>query len=182
MIVRVARHKKNYTVLANATLRDEQLSYRACGLLAYLLSLPDGTDVSGHRLHRARREGRDAVYSAMRELEAAGYIQRTREQFGRGRLRTVVTVSERPVDNASPCPENPYSVGPAETVKALVAPNTGPPCPDNPDSKTLSTDDQPLGDFVQAELTTTPPLPRDELRSRVRALRQQQKPTEEATA
>lgn len=177
MIVRVQRHKKNYTVLANTTLRDEQLSYRAVGLLAYLLSLPDGTDVSGHRLHCARREGRDAVYAALKELEGFGYIQRTKERFGRGRLRTVVVVSERPVDNTAPCPENPYSVGPAETVKVQVGPNPGPPDPDNPDSKTLSTEIQkPLGDFVQEELTTTPPLPRDELRSRVRALRQQQKP------
>lgn len=177
MIVRVQRHKKNYTVLANTTLRDEQLSYRAVGLLAFLLSLPDGTDVSGHRLHRARREGRDAVYSAMTELATAGYLQRTKERFGQGRLRTVVIVSERPVDKASPCPENPDPVRPAETVKALVAPDPGSPCPGKPDSKTLSTEIQkPLGDFVQEELTTTPPLPRDELRSRVRALRQQQKP------
>ena len=41
MIIRVIRHEQNFTVIDNACQRDLTLSFKATGLLAYLLSMPD---------------------------------------------------------------------------------------------------------------------------------------------
>lgn len=37
---------KNYTVMSNYHLRDKNLSYKAKGLLSFMLSLPDDCDYS----------------------------------------------------------------------------------------------------------------------------------------
>ena len=37
---------KNYTVMSNYHLRDKNLSYKAKGLLSFMLSLPDDWDYS----------------------------------------------------------------------------------------------------------------------------------------
>lgn len=96
----VLRHRvtSEYLVMSNATARDERLSYRARGLLLDMVSRPRNWRFSSERLAAASpREGRDAVRTALRELEAAGYLSRTRERLPSGQVRTVVTVSDRPV-------------------------------------------------------------------------------------
>jgi len=101
VIIRVA-HKKGYTVISDAALRDKELSFRATGVLAYLLSLPDGTEISGVRLVDAKQEGRDAVYTAMKELETAGYVTRQKRQDSTGHWFTTCTVSELPPEKQPP--------------------------------------------------------------------------------
>lgn len=107
MIIRV-EHKARYTVIADASLKDERLSFRATGVLAYLLSLPDGADISGRRLCLAKKEGRDAVMSALKELEEAGYLRRDRTQEADGTWSTLCTLVESPSpENPDPVTENP---------------------------------------------------------------------------
>jgi hypothetical protein len=104
MIIRV-EHKQRFTVIADGALRDKRLSFRATGVLAYLLSLPDGTDVSGRRLCQAKKEGRDATLVALKELEEAGYLTRQRYQNpADGRWTTLCIVEELPSENPTPSP------------------------------------------------------------------------------
>lgn len=99
MIVRAPRPADHFTVLHNATLRDTRLTWKARGLLAYLLSLPDNWRVSSEHLRRVGPDGRDAVRTALTELEACGYLTRTRRQDTRtGRWTTVTTVYDRPCE------------------------------------------------------------------------------------
>lgn len=65
-------------------LQDEQISYRALGVLANLLSLPDNWRTNATQLSRHRKEGRDAVETALTELDAAGYLIRRRLQYKSG--------------------------------------------------------------------------------------------------
>lgn len=95
MIIRVP-HRRQFTIIADSALRDGRISFRATGVLAYLLSLPDGTEISGDRLTNAKAEGRDAILKAMGELDAAGYLKRQRSQRPDGTWTTEVILAEAP--------------------------------------------------------------------------------------
>lgn len=128
-IVRSPRPDSGYLQLSNDVARDSRLSYRARGVLVALLSRPDNWKTTATHLCAETPEGRDAVRSALAELEAVGYLVRERVQDAAGKWSTVTTVFDmppvdNPVDEDSPKPENPSSVRLGETVSPLVAPKT----------------------------------------------------------
>ena len=97
---------KGYTVMSNHHLRNHTLSLKAKGLLSQMLSLPDDWDYTLQGLAQINKESMDAIREAVRELERAGYIKRSRERDERGCLRgTVYTIYEQP--HAEPTPEEP---------------------------------------------------------------------------
>lgn len=55
-------------------LGDRDLSWRAKGLLWYLLSRSDGWKGTRSELVDASREGRDATLAALSELKSSGYV------------------------------------------------------------------------------------------------------------
>lgn len=71
-VFRVEKNK-GYTVMSNHHLRDRDLSLKAKGLLSQMLSLPEDWDFTLAGLSRINRESIDAIRSAIRELEEAGY-------------------------------------------------------------------------------------------------------------
>ncbi|MFH8474828.1 hypothetical protein [Streptomyces sp. NPDC018000] len=75
MQIHRSRHTRGFTVLPNALLQDRRLSYTARGLLADLLSRPDGWSEDGRRMADASPQGRLAVAKALRELTAFGYYR-----------------------------------------------------------------------------------------------------------
>ena len=88
---------KGYTVMSNHHLRNHTLSLKAKGLLSQMLSLPDDWDYTLQGLAQINKESIDAIREAVRELERAGYIERSRERDERGCLRgTVYTIYEQP--------------------------------------------------------------------------------------
>lgn len=99
----VLRHKLSragYVKLANKVARDTRLSYRARGVLIDMISRPPDWKFSAERIARnSPKEGRDAIQTAMRELEAVGYLLRYRERLPNGRFQTVVMVSDLPLDD-----------------------------------------------------------------------------------
>ena len=97
---------KGYTVMSNHHLRNHALSLKAKGLLSQMLSLPDDWDYTLQGLAQINKESIDAIREAVRELERAGYIKRSRERDERGCLRgTVYTIYEQP--HAEPTLEKP---------------------------------------------------------------------------
>lgn len=66
----------NYTVMSNYHLDDKRLSLKARGLLSTILRLPEDWDYTVGGLAALCRDGKDAIRSALEELEAAGYITR----------------------------------------------------------------------------------------------------------
>ena len=85
-IFRVER-TKNFTVMSNHHLRDKTISLKAKGLLSQILSLPDDWDYTLRGLATINKESIDAVRTAIHELEAAGYVIRSRVRDERGQLR-----------------------------------------------------------------------------------------------
>ena len=124
------RHPNRFTVLPNDAIRNPALSFRAVGVLAHLLSLPDGAKVDSATLAGAHKEGRDAVRAAYKELEAHGYYRKDLIRLRDGTLRTEVVVSSTPMNGedagrtedgfsgAGPGPDRPAPVQPAPVDQA----------------------------------------------------------------
>ena len=85
-VFRVER-KSGYTVMSNHHLRNKELTLKAKGLLSQMLSLPENWDYTLAGLSHINREKLDAIREAVKELEKAGYIVRSRARDGKGRLR-----------------------------------------------------------------------------------------------
>lgn len=84
-----------YTVMPNAWARDSRLSYKAIGLLVHLLSHREGWSVTSESLATGKT-GRDAVRSALQELEECGYLRRERERDEQGRLGDAIYILQAP--------------------------------------------------------------------------------------
>ena len=67
---------RDYTVMSNHHLRNANLSLKAKGLLSMILSLPEEWNYTTRGLASICKEGVDAIGSALKELETAGYIVR----------------------------------------------------------------------------------------------------------
>ena len=129
-VFRVEKNK-GYTVMSNHHLRNHTLSLKAKGLLSQMLSLPDDWDYTLQGLAQINKESIDAIREAVRELERAGYIKRSRERDERGCLRgTVYTIYEQP--HAEPTPEEPAQEKPALDNPTLEKPMLDFPTLENP--------------------------------------------------
>ena len=84
-VFRVERNK-GYTVMSNHHLRNKELTLKAKGLLSQMLSLPEDWDYTLVGLSQINQEKIDAIRKAIKELERAGYIVRSRERDEKGRL------------------------------------------------------------------------------------------------
>ena len=88
---------KDYTVMSNHHLRNHELSLKAKGLLSMMLSLPDDWNYTTRGLAKICKEGVDAIGSALRELETAGYIVRHQLRDRQGRISdTEYVIYEQP--------------------------------------------------------------------------------------
>lgn len=76
-----------------------QMSFTALGLHTYLMSLPDGWDVSCERIAKERVEGRDTVRSALRELTKFGLAKTIKARAKDGTVRTRTEIHALPTQN-----------------------------------------------------------------------------------
>ena len=98
-----SKREVNFTVIDNCVFERNKLSFAAMGMLGYLLSKPDNWSVSATELAKvtagtAKKSGRDAVYSLLDELIAAGFVIRSKKSNG----KMEYTVFDKPVT------DNPY--------------------------------------------------------------------------
>jgi hypothetical protein len=95
-------HQRFFTTLGNDVLRDSRLSFCARGILAYLLSLPDGQPGDIRTLAGRTPEGRERIASGLRELERVGYLRRSCRHTEAGRIYMHVEVFDRLGDASAP--------------------------------------------------------------------------------
>lgn len=113
-VFRVER-TKDYTVMSNYHLKDKRLSLKAKGLLSQILSLPEDWDYTLSGLASINLESKDAIRSAVQELENAGYIRRRQTVDERGKFSSneyiIYEQPQPPLDN--PLSENPTTENPS---------------------------------------------------------------------
>lgn len=75
---------KGYTIMSNYHLKDRSLTYKAKGLLSFMLSLPSDWDYSLKGLCAISKESRDGIRSILKELQEHHYleIEKTRGDKG----------------------------------------------------------------------------------------------------
>ncbi|MEU2827128.1 helix-turn-helix domain-containing protein [Streptomyces lavendulae] len=109
------RHTTRYTVVGNHLIQNPKISLTARGLGAYIQSLPPGTPIGIKELARRVPEGEIRIASALRELEAHGYLKRVREQLPDGRFVTrTISYNHPKASLTAPPPPSPPPPPPPE--------------------------------------------------------------------
>ena len=86
-MIRVMKKENPYVMIDKTCLKDERLSWKAKGLLCYLLSLPDDWEIYVSELQSHASDGRDSTAAGLRELIKFGYAKRYRNRDEKGKLR-----------------------------------------------------------------------------------------------
>lgn len=157
-VFRVERNK-GYTVMSNHHLRNKELSLKAKGLLSQMLSLPEDWDYTLKGLSLINREKIDAIREAIKELERAGYIVRSRERDEKGRLRGadyVIFEQPQPPTPDLPTLENPTLDNPTQEKPTLEKPTLENPTQLNKD---IQRTDLPKKEKSNTDLSSTHSIP-----------------------
>ena len=115
-----------YTVLPNQILRTREMSYKARYLLAQMLSMSEAWQYTVAGMAKVCGMGRDAVRTAMVELETLGYLARSQSRANGRFSHNVYIIREVPVEvEAAPAEAKPQAL-PKEDDLAMPAASTAP--------------------------------------------------------
>jgi hypothetical protein len=119
------RVKLNFTTLDNKLIRDNQLSWKALGILTYLLSLPPDFKLYLKMLGNLRPSGRDSTKTGLDELRKHGYlrIEKIRDEESGRFIGNIWEVTDSPnsFESESYSPETDF---PNTVIPNLDFPNT----------------------------------------------------------
>ena len=104
-IYRVIKNK-DFTQIHNSILHNPNLSLKAKGLIAVMLSLPDTWDFHRDHLASLSSDGKDSLKSGLQELKKARYVTINSQRDEKGRIKNwIMAVYETPED---PVPQGVY--------------------------------------------------------------------------
>lgn len=84
---RVKKESGNFVTIHKGFIHDNNLSWKAKGLLLYFLSRPDDWQIYETELIKHTSDGLSSLKSGIKELEKTGYIERKRKRDDKGRLK-----------------------------------------------------------------------------------------------
>ena len=90
------KKEKNYTVLDNTFIKDTRLSWKAKGLMTYLLSLPDDWTIHLSEIEKHATDGKSALRSAINELKELGYLKAEQKRENNRFAEMVYIIIENP--------------------------------------------------------------------------------------
>ena len=115
-----------YTVLPNQILRTREMSYKARYLLAQMLSMIEAWQYTVAGMAKVCGMGRDAVRTAMVELETLGYLARSQSRANGRFSHNVYIIREVPVEVEAAPAEAELQALPKEDDLARPAASTAP--------------------------------------------------------
>lgn len=83
-VIRV-KHTDQYVVIKKTALEDKRLSFKAKGLWAYCMSRPNDWEFNVSHLSTVSKEGKEAIYSSIKELIKYGYCTKEQDRVARGK-------------------------------------------------------------------------------------------------
>lgn len=90
------KKEKNFTVLDNTFIKDTRLSWKAKGLMTYLLSLPDDWTIHLSEIEKHATDGKSALRSAINELKELGYLKAEQKRENNRFAEMVYIIIENP--------------------------------------------------------------------------------------
>ena len=120
-IIRVQK-SKNFVVVSRDVLNDTKLSWKAKGILVYMLSMPDDWTFYIDELVKHASDGKDSFRSGFNELKKHGYVERraVRDEKTKRITAWETIVHERPMDLQA---EQPYVDEPKQEKLQLDMPH-----------------------------------------------------------
>ena len=94
--LRRQKRDRDFSILPSAAIGDGVLSWKARGILLYILAKPNNWKTRTEDIIAAAPDGRDSVRAGLRELRAAGYMKYIRFKDADGRFVSEYIVSETP--------------------------------------------------------------------------------------
>lgn len=85
-VFRIQKHEQNYLILDKTAVCDPRLSYKAVGLHTWMMSKPNDWRFNLPDMINSHKDGEDSIRTAIKELEACGYVKRFRPRNERGQL------------------------------------------------------------------------------------------------
>ena len=93
------KKEKNFTVLDNTFIKDTRLSWKAKGLMTYLLSLPDDWTIHLSEIEQHATDGKSALRSAINELKDLGYLKAEQKRENNRFAEMVYIIIENPAED-----------------------------------------------------------------------------------
>lgn len=81
-LIRKQKIDNNYSIIPNEILRNKEITWKAKGLLCYLLSMSDDWKLHKSDLANRSKDGYESMLSAWKELENVGFIETVRLKTG----------------------------------------------------------------------------------------------------
>lgn len=140
------KKEKDFVQIPNSILTSPDISLKAKGILALMLSLPDNWKFSIEGIASKCKESKECISNAIKELESAGYVKRSMKHGDDGKITgmeyeifeepyTVTEVEkhneEKPC-SANPSAEKPLMEEPSEEKPLMDKPSTENPSMDLP--------------------------------------------------
>ena len=125
-LIRVKKDQ-NFTTINNEFIFNKNLSLKAKGLLCHILALPNDWTLYVEEVGNWHKDGKDAIYSAFKELSSNGYMKRTQKRES-GKFKGFdyivyeIPIREKP-NTEKPNTENPQLLN-TNNTKDLIKLNT----------------------------------------------------------
>ena len=143
------KKEKDFVQIPNSILTSPDISLKAKGILALMLSLPDNWKFSIEGIASKCKESKECIGSAIKELETAGYVKRTMKHGDDGKITgmeyeifeepyTVVEAEERNEEKA--CEDKPCSANPSTEKPLMEELSEEKPLMDKPSTENPSMD------------------------------------------
>lgn len=84
------KRKDRFSIVDNKIINDKQISFKARGLLIYMLSKPDDWKFYPDELAKhSDKDGVKAINTALQEMESVGYLVRKRKRDNKGHFKGI---------------------------------------------------------------------------------------------